>query len=81
MQQPFYHIRCQIIISPSTKNKYYIHIVAIFVVNTLGGVFVKRVRINSNGDIELISDNKIYEKEILKKDEIEIIGKVVKIML
>jgi len=53
----------------------------IFVVNTLGGVFVKRVRINSNGDIELISDNKIYEKEILKKDEIEIIGKVVKIML
>ena len=53
----------------------------IFVVNTLGGVFVKRVRINSNGDIELISDNKIYEKEILKKDEIKIIGKVVKIML
>jgi len=52
----------------------------IFVVNTLGGVFVKRVRINSNGDIELISDNTIYEKEILKKDEIEIIGKVVKIM-
>jgi len=52
----------------------------IFVVNTLGGVFVKRVRINSSGDIELISDNKIYEKEILKKDEIEIIGKVVKIM-
>jgi len=53
----------------------------IFVVNTLGGVFVKRVRINSNGEIELISDNKAYEKETLKKDEVQVIGKVVKIML
>ncbi len=52
----------------------------IFVISTPAGVFVKRVRIKSNGEIELISDNKAYPPENLKIDEVEIVGKVVKIL-
>jgi len=50
----------------------------IFVINTLAGVLVKRINVKSTGEIELISDNKIYPSEIVKED-IEIIGKVVKV--
>ncbi|WP_457561798.1 LexA family transcriptional regulator [Caminibacter pacificus] len=51
----------------------------IFVVNTNAGVFVKRVNLKSSGEIELISDNKAYPSETIKPNEIEIVGRVVKI--
>lgn len=52
----------------------------IFTIRTNGGVFVKRVRVTTQGDIELISDNKAYPIEKVSKEEIEIIGKVVKVL-
>jgi len=52
----------------------------IFVIRTNAGVFVKRVRLKSNGKIELISDNKAYPSENVFFEEVEIIGKVVKIL-
>ncbi len=51
----------------------------IFVVNTNAGVFVKRVNLKSSGEIELISDNKAYPSETIKPNEVEIVGRVVKI--
>jgi len=52
----------------------------IFVIRTNAGVFVKRVRLKSNGTIELISDNNVYFPESINSEEIEIIGKVIKIL-
>ena len=51
----------------------------IYVISTNAGVFVKRINIKSNGEIELISDNKIYPIEKVKLEEIKVIGKVVKV--
>ncbi|EDM23053.1 S24 family peptidase [Caminibacter mediatlanticus TB-2] len=51
----------------------------IYVISTNAGVFVKRINIKSSGEIELISDNKIYPIEKVKLEEIKVIGKVVKI--
>ena len=48
----------------------------IFVVNTVSGLFVKRLAINPNGGIDLISDNKNYPV-VTMWDEIYIVGKVV----
>ena len=53
----------------------------IFVISTPAGVFVKRVRLKSNGKIELISDNKAYLPETISGNEIKIIGKVVKTLI
>jgi len=50
----------------------------IFAIATPSGVFVKRVRLKSNGEIELISDNRLYPPESVK--EAHIIGRVVKIL-
>ena len=50
----------------------------IFVISTLAGVFVKRINLRSDGKIELISDNRLYPREII--EQAEIIGKVVRIM-
>ncbi len=49
----------------------------IFVVNTPGGVFVKRIGINLRGGIDLKSDNKDFEIETLPADEVGVIGKVI----
>ncbi|GAB6044964.1 S24 family peptidase [Caminibacter profundus] len=51
----------------------------IFVISTSSGTFVKRVNLKSNGEIELISDNKIYPVETVLANDIEIVGKVIKI--
>ncbi|WP_024790579.1 MULTISPECIES: S24 family peptidase [unclassified Lebetimonas] len=48
----------------------------IFVISTNVGVFVKRINLKSTGEIEIISDNKIYPKETVSPEEINIIGKV-----
>ena len=52
----------------------------IFIVSTSIGLFVKRVSLKIDGSIELISDNKNYNSEIIQKNElstIKILGKVV----
>ncbi|MCT7447203.1 LexA family transcriptional regulator [Aliarcobacter skirrowii] len=52
----------------------------IFIVSTNIGLFVKRVSLKIDGSIELISDNKNYNSEIIQKSEfdtIQILGKVV----
>lgn len=51
----------------------------IFVVSTHAGLFVKRVAMRVDGSLELLSDNKIYNSEILDNDALQsvrLIGKV-----
>jgi len=49
----------------------------VFVIRTESGLFIKRVEQREDGRVEVISDNKIYTKQILENDNLEIIGKVV----
>jgi SOS-response transcriptional repressor LexA len=49
----------------------------IYVVSSTGGLFVKRLRVRADGFVELISDNTLYENEIVSPEEISIVGKVV----
>jgi phage repressor protein C with HTH and peptisase S24 domain len=52
----------------------------IFVISTLAGLFVKRISKKLDGNLELISDNKNYNSEIIKPYELEnvnILGKLI----
>jgi len=49
----------------------------VFVINTTGGVLVKRISINPSGGIDLISDNKSYPVTTMPAEEIIVIGKVI----
>lgn len=52
----------------------------IFVVSTNSGLFVKRLALKVDGSLELISDNKIYNSEIVSTEELDtirILGRVV----
>ena len=52
----------------------------IFIVSTISGLFVKRIAFKIDGSLELISDNKNYNSEILQKNELDSInflGKVI----
>ena len=49
----------------------------VFVVNTANGLFIKRLALNPNGRVDLISDNKIYETITMSVDDVLIIGKIV----
>jgi phage repressor protein C with HTH and peptisase S24 domain len=52
----------------------------IFIVTTNAGLFVKRIAQKLDGSVELISDNRNYNSEIIQEDELlglEIVGKVV----
>ncbi|MFV0481660.1 MAG: S24 family peptidase [Campylobacteraceae bacterium] len=49
----------------------------IFVVSTPAGIFIKRLKLKSNGTVELISDNPSYFPEIVEANSVEIIGKAV----
>jgi phage repressor protein C with HTH and peptisase S24 domain len=52
----------------------------IFVVSTNAGLFVKRVAKKIDGSVELISDNKNYNSEIIKEEELStlnLLGKVI----
>lgn len=49
----------------------------VYVVNTVSGLFVKRMALNPNGGVDLISDNKNYETITMPIDEVTIIGKVI----
>ncbi|MBD3793014.1 MAG: LexA family transcriptional regulator [Campylobacterales bacterium] len=55
-----------------------VHKEGIYVVNTVNaGLFIKRVRQQTDGMIELISDNPSYSPERVSVDEIQIVGRVV----
>jgi len=49
----------------------------IYVVNTVSGLFIKRLSMNPNGGVDLISDNKVYDTITMPTEEVTIIGKVV----
>ncbi|QOR61171.1 LexA family transcriptional regulator [Sulfurovum sp. ST-21] len=49
----------------------------IFVINTPGGVFVKRVAINPTGGVDLISDNKSYETQTIPFEDVTVVGRVI----
>jgi len=49
----------------------------IFVVNTPGGLFIKRLNRKVDGSIELISDNERYSPEVMSPQEVTVVGKVV----
>ena len=52
----------------------------IFIVSTNVGLFVKRVALKIDGSLELISDNKSYNSEIIVSDELDtirLLGKVI----
>ena len=52
----------------------------IFVLATNAGVFIKRVILKTDGRVELISENRMYPKEVILNEEIDIIGKVVGVL-
>lgn len=49
----------------------------IYVVSTPAGLFIKRLQLQSNGMVALVSDNESYAPELVGGDDVEIIGKVV----
>lgn len=52
----------------------------IFIVSTNAGLFVKRIAHRTDGNIELISDNKTYNSEVISTDEMSslaVIGRVI----
>ncbi|SFV70276.1 putative phage repressor [hydrothermal vent metagenome] len=49
----------------------------IFTIRTSGGLFIKRVHKRIDGKLDIISDNSVYDKQILEPHELEIIGRVV----
>ena len=48
-----------------------------YVINTVSGLFIKRLSINPNGGVVLISDNKIYDTITMPAEEVTIVCKVV----
>ena len=52
----------------------------IFVLTTNAGVFIKRVILKTDGSIELVSENRMYPKEVISNEEVQIIGKVVGVL-
>lgn len=49
----------------------------IYAFTTVHGLFVKRIQRRLDGQLDIISDNKEYPMQIVPKDEIQILGKVV----
>jgi phage repressor protein C with HTH and peptisase S24 domain len=49
----------------------------IFAIKTGAGLHIKRVVKNTKGNLELISENSVYPKEVVKSSECEIIGKII----
>ncbi len=49
----------------------------IYAFTTTHGLFVKRIQRRVDGKLDIISDNKDYPLQVLNKDEINILGKVV----
>ena len=49
----------------------------VFTIRTEGGLFIKRIQKRLDGKFDIISDNNIYTTQILKPNELEVIGRVV----
>jgi SOS-response transcriptional repressor LexA len=49
----------------------------VYIVATPVGLFIKRLQLQSNGFVALVSDNKIYSDEIVSAEDVEVLGKVV----
>ncbi len=49
----------------------------IYAFTTIHGLFVKRIQRRVDGKLDIISDNKEYPAQIIAKNELEILGKVV----
>jgi phage repressor protein C with HTH and peptisase S24 domain len=49
----------------------------IFVVATIGKLFIKRLQPKADGAVELISDNPAYPPERIESSDVKILGKVV----
>ncbi|NLC27690.1 MAG: S24 family peptidase, partial [Campylobacteraceae bacterium] len=49
----------------------------VFVVATIGGLFIKRLQPKASGAVDLISDNPAYPVERIDAGDIRILGKVV----
>lgn len=49
----------------------------IFTIRTEHGLFIKRIQVRIDGKLDIISDNKDYPISIARRDEVEVIGRVV----
>ncbi|MEV9498261.1 S24 family peptidase [Aliarcobacter butzleri] len=49
----------------------------IYAFTTIHGLFVKRIQRRVDGKLDIISDNKDYPSQILNKNDLEILGKVI----
>ena len=49
----------------------------IYAFTTNHGLFVKRIQKRVDGKLDIISDNKDYPAQIMKKDELHVLGKVI----
>lgn len=49
----------------------------IYIVATPVGLFIKRLQLQSNGMVALVSDNGSYSAELVNSEDVEILGKVV----
>jgi len=49
----------------------------IYAFTTIDGLFVKRIQKKADGKLDIISDNKEYPVQVLNKDELTILGKVI----
>ena len=67
----------ELILIDKSLNKYNSN--SVFLVNTISGLFVKRLKINDD-KIDLISDNKEYSNFTLCVDEVTILGKVLGVL-
>ena len=49
----------------------------IYVVSTPAGLFIKRLQVNANGTVALVSDNEAYAPELMSAEDVTVLGKVV----
>ena len=49
----------------------------IFVISTNAGIFIKRVVLKTDGSVDLVSENRLYPKENIRCEEVNILGKVI----
>ncbi len=49
----------------------------VYIVSTPVGLFIKRLQLQSNGMVALVSDNESYSDELVNANDLEILGKVV----
>lgn len=49
----------------------------VYVVSTPGGLFIKRLQLRADGMVALVSDNDVYNDELVASADLEVLGKVV----